>query len=68
MSDSLIPQSPDPDEPDFQKMLSELLGSNADNPAARPRRSRPWASTGSTRPRWAMISAQLQAMFSVRPR
>ena len=63
MSDSLTPQSPDPDEPDFQKMLSELLGSNADNPQL----AEALKAMGIDRldpAAMGMISAQLKAMFS----
>ena len=66
MSDSLTPQSPDPDEPDFQKMLSELLGSNADNPQL----AEALKAMGIDRldpAAMGMISAQLQAMFSSDP-
>ena len=66
MSDSLSPQSPDPDEPDFQQMLSNLLGGAADNPQL----AEALKAMGVDRldpAAMGMISAQLKAMLSASP-
>ena len=66
MSDSLSPQSPDPDEPDLQKMLNDMLAGSADNPQL----AEALKAMGIDRldpAAMGMIGAQLKAMFSASP-